>query len=80
MTSELEELDALVRARRVGPIGCVEGAILAHPDMTGLIEGAVQHPSAPASLASEFLRKKGIDVGAQAIARHRRGACSCRTN
>ncbi len=63
---------------RPGPRGCVELAILENPDRKDFILGAVNHPTARASVVTRFLREKGIDISFRAIDRHRRGECQCR--
>lgn len=74
----LADLDEMAGTKR-GPRGCVDRALEEHPDQTGLILGAVNHPRAEASVAARFLQKHGVYLGYQTISRHRRGDCRCET-
>lgn len=75
----LKELDALASLpkKHNGNLGCLEKAILMNPDEKDLIVRAVAHPVADAELVSEFLGKRGVELPAASIRRHRRGICKC---
>lgn len=71
--------DALTKAQqdfRKGP-SCTVGVVLAAHAEAAKIKTAIDDRSIPGTIISRALAETGTKIGAEAIQRHRRGACSC---
>lgn len=73
-----DDLDDLINAEGPGGKDCAVGWWLTHGHADAdRLAAAVANPSAPlGDVAAAFIRR-GMDVTAQAVSRHRRGVCRC---
>jgi hypothetical protein len=72
----LAEMRALNAARRNGP-KCGMELIGAPEDIRTAVAEAQKDPTIGSKAIAQFLQKRGINVPAYSVARHRRGDCAC---
>lgn len=71
--------DALTKAQadfKKGP-SCTVGITLASHPEAEKIQAAINDEAIPGTLISKALEESGAKVKAEAVQRHRRGACGC---